>query len=87
MATKLATPLLDVLTITNEETANQIKTQMTANMPEQQKVYIQDKSIKEISNYKLSFSKFTFPHQLFRVVLLEQIYRSCKILNNETYHK
>ena len=46
-----------------------------------------DKSIKEISNYKLSFSKFTFPHQLFRVVLLEQIYRSCKILNNETYHK
>ncbi len=46
-----------------------------------------DKSIKEISNYRLSFSKFTFPHQLFRVVLLEQIYRSCKILNNETYHK
>ena len=41
----------------------------------------------DISNYKLSFSKFTFPHQLFRVVLLEQIYRSCKILNNETYHK
>ena len=48
LATKLATPLLDVLTITNEETANQIKSQMTANMPEQQKVYIQDKSIKEI---------------------------------------
>ena len=48
LATKLATPLLDVLTITNKETANQIKSQMTANMPEQQKVYIQDKSIKEI---------------------------------------
>lgn len=48
LATKLATPLLDVLTIANEETANQIKSQMTANMPEQQKVYIQDKSIKEI---------------------------------------
>ena len=48
LATKLATPLLDVLTITNEETANQIKSQMTANMPEQQKAYIQDKSIKEI---------------------------------------
>ena len=48
LATKLATPLLDVLTITNEETANQIKSQMTATMPEQQKVYIQDKSIKEI---------------------------------------
>ena len=43
--------------------------------------------IKNISNYKLSFSKMTFPHQLFRVMLLEQIYRSFKILNNETYHK
>lgn len=43
--------------------------------------------IKKISNYKLSFSKLTFPHQLFRVMLLEQIYGSFKILNNETYHK
>lgn len=43
--------------------------------------------IKQIANYRLSFSKLTFPHQLFRVVLLEQIYRSFKILNNETYHK
>lgn len=43
--------------------------------------------IKSIANYKLSFSKLTFPHQLFRVILLEQIYRSFKILNNETYHK
>ena len=43
--------------------------------------------IKNISNYKLSFSKLTFPHQLFRLILLEQIYRSFKILNNETYHK
>ena len=48
LAAKLATPLLEVSTISNEETANQIKSQMTANMPEQQKVYIQDKSIKEI---------------------------------------
>ena len=41
----------------------------------------------ERANYKLSFSKMTFPHQLFRVILLEQIYRAYKILNNETYHK
>lgn len=43
--------------------------------------------IKKLSNFKLSFSKMTFPHQLFRIILLEQIYRSFKILNNETYHK
>ncbi len=43
--------------------------------------------IKNLSNYKLSFSKMTFPHQLFRVILLEQIYRSFKINNNESYHK
>ncbi|MBR6949529.1 MAG: 23S rRNA (pseudouridine(1915)-N(3))-methyltransferase RlmH [Bacilli bacterium] len=46
-----------------------------------------DDEIKRISNYKLSFSKMTFPHQLFRVVLLEQIYRAFKIINNENYHK
>ena len=43
--------------------------------------------IKELSNFKLSFSKMTFPHQLFRVILIEQIYRAFKINNNETYHK
>ena len=43
--------------------------------------------IKKMANYKLSFSKFTFPHQLFRIILLEQIYRAFKIINNETYHK
>ena len=43
--------------------------------------------IKNKSNYKLSFSKLTYPHGLFRLILLEQIYRSFKILNNETYHK
>ena len=43
--------------------------------------------IKELANYRLSFSKLTYPHGLFRLILLEQIYRSFKILNNETYHK
>lgn len=43
--------------------------------------------IKNKSRLHLSFSKMTFPHQLFRVFLLEQIYRAYKILNNESYHK
>lgn len=46
-----------------------------------------DEEIKKLTNKKISFSLLTFPHQLFRVILLEQIYRSFKILNNETYHK
>ena len=43
--------------------------------------------IKNKSKIHLSFSKMTFPHQLFRVFLLEQIYRAYKIMNNESYHK
>jgi 23S rRNA (pseudouridine1915-N3)-methyltransferase len=43
--------------------------------------------VQKRSNYSLSFSDLTFPHQLFRILLLEQIYRSFKINNNEAYHK
>ena len=43
--------------------------------------------VKKRANYSISFSKLTFPHQLFRVILLEQIYRTYKIRNNENYHK
>ena len=46
-----------------------------------------DDRVKQLSNYKLSFGANTFPHGVFRALLLEQIYRSFKILNNETYHK
>ena len=39
------------------------------------------------ANLRLSFSNMTFPHQLMRLILVEQIYRSFKIIKNETYHK
>ena len=45
------------------------------------RVYGLEESIKNKSNWHLSFSKLTFPHQLFRIMLLEQIYRSYKIIN------
>ena len=43
--------------------------------------------IKQRADFAISFSKFTFPHGLFRGILLEQIYRGFKILNHESYHK
>ena len=46
-----------------------------------------DEGIKKKGAKKLSFSRMTFPHQLMRVILLEQIYRAYRIKNNEPYHK
>lgn len=46
-----------------------------------------NEELKKICDFKLSFSMMTFPHQLFRIILLEQIYRAFKIINHEEYHK
>ncbi len=76
--------------ITSEEFANKISQTFLENSNITFIIggsYGLDEEIKKLSNYKLSFSKMTFPHQLFRVILLEQIYRAFKIINNEEYHK
>ncbi|WP_455718448.1 23S rRNA (pseudouridine(1915)-N(3))-methyltransferase RlmH [Anaerosporobacter sp.] len=46
-----------------------------------------DKRILDRADYKLSFSKMTFPHQMMRMVLLEQVYRGFRIMKGEPYHK
>lgn len=46
-----------------------------------------DQEVKALANSKISFSKLTFPHQLFRIMLLEQLYRAMRIKNNAPYHK
>lgn len=44
-------------------------------------------AVSKRANFKLSFSEMTFPHQMMRVILLEQVYRAFKIIRNEAYHK
>ena len=44
-------------------------------------------NIKAMCDYKLSFSKMTFPHRIMRIILAEQVYRAFTIINNEKYHK
>lgn len=46
-----------------------------------------DDEITKRADYRLSFSKMTFPHQMMRMILLEQIYRSYRIITNQPYHK
>ncbi len=46
-----------------------------------------DEKVRDASNFKFSMSKLTFLHQEAAFILIEQIYRACKILNNEVYHK
>lgn len=46
-----------------------------------------DDEVLKRADFKLSFSKMTFPHQMMRMVLLEQVYRGYRIINGEPYHK
>ena len=77
--------------VSSEELADKIKTLSVEGKSEI--VFVIGGSLglsKEVSgaaDYKLSFSDMTFPHQMMRVILLEQIYRSFKIIRGESYHK
>ncbi len=78
--------------LTSEQFASFIQTEMAEGFGRDM-VYIIGGSnglsaeVSKRANYKLSFSKMTFPHQLMRVVLMEQIYRAFRIINGHPYHK
>lgn len=86
----LITLEIEGIQITSEELSNKINNTLITNSNITFIIggsYGLDDSIKHRANLHLSFSKMTFPHQLFRVLLLEQIYRAYKINHNESYHK
>ena len=78
--------------LSSEKFSKLIKDQMTYGMGKDLVFVIGgsnglSKKISDKADYKLSFSKMTFPHKLMRLILIEQIYRAYKIINNEPYHK
>ena len=78
--------------LSSEKFSKLIKDQMTYGMGKDLVFIIGgsnglSKKISDKADYKLSFSKMTFPHKLMRLILIEQIYRAYKIINNEPYHK
>ena len=76
-------------TYTSEELSQTINKELTYNSNITFLIGSSNGFTQELKNKiskKISFSSLTFPHGLFRLILLEQIYRSFKILNNETYH-
>jgi len=76
--------------IDSEDLANKMKKYL---LKVQQLVFIiggslgLSKDVLKRANYKLTLSRFTFTHQMTRLIILEQLYRSFKIINNEKYHK
>ena len=82
---------IDGITFSSEELANKIEDIKTYNSSHVTFIIGGSlglsSSILNNADLKMSFSKMTFPHQLMRLILLEQIYRSFRINNNEPYHK
>lgn len=83
---------IDAKSLTSEKFAEFLKEEMTYDSGRNLVFVIGgsnglSKKVSDRANYKLSFSKMTFPHKLMRLILIEQIYRAFKIINNQPYHK